>query len=174
MRAGAAVSIGALLAGALALSACAGARPVQGRASGRAGWLVYALRELRFEAPATWHASGDERRVVLEPPGGGARLELSVPETSFPDERACLAAAEARLAERQVSLERARRHATRLAGRPGQALEGDQGGWHVWAIAACDGGVQYRAFFTAATPASAEALEVWRTLLQLARIGGEA
>jgi hypothetical protein len=41
-------------------------------------------------------------------------------------------------------------------------------------MAACDGGVQYRVFFTAATPAQAEALEAWRTLVQTARIGGEA
>jgi hypothetical protein len=29
-------------------------------------------------------------------------------------------------------------------------------------------------FFTASTPASSEALEVWKTLLATARIGGEA
>jgi hypothetical protein len=73
-----------------------------------------------------------------------------------------------------AGLERARRHPTRLAGRPAQTLEGDQGGWHVWAVVACDGGMQYRVFFTAATPASYEALDVWRTLQQDARVGGEA
>jgi hypothetical protein len=158
----------------LALSACAGARPVQGRPSGRPGWLAYELADLRFEAPAGWRAGGDARRVELHAPDGRARLEVSVPEARWADERACLAAAEERLAARQGALERARRHPTRLAGRSAQALEGDQGGWHVWALAACDGGTQYRVFFTAATPASAEALETWRALVQGARIGGEA
>jgi hypothetical protein len=158
----------------LALAGCRGTRPVEGRPAARAGWMVYGVRELRFEAPAAWHATGDERRVRIEAPGGDARLELSVPEAAFADERACLAAAEERLAERQATLERARRHPTRFAGRPAQTLEADQGGWHVWAIAACDGGDQYRVFFTASTPASSEALEVWKTLLATARIGGEA
>jgi hypothetical protein len=169
MRAGA-LATAALCA---VLSACAGARPVQGRPS-RAGWLAYELQGLRFEAPAGWRADGDERRIRLHAPDGRARLELSVPEAPLADERACLAAAEERLAERQGVLERARRHPTRFAGRPAQALEGDQGGWHVWAVAACDGGVQYRVFFTAATPASQEALEAWRALLASARVGGEA
>jgi hypothetical protein len=158
---------------AFALAGCRGARPVEGRPSPRAGWLLYAVRDLRFEAPGAWRATGDERRVLPEEPGGRARLEISVPETQYPDERACLAAAEERLASRQGTLERGRRHPTRFGGRAGQSLEADQSGWHVWAIAACDGGTQYRVFFTAATPASAESLEVWRTLLQSARIGGE-
>jgi hypothetical protein len=149
-------------------------RPAQGRPSGREGWVAYELEDLRFEAPAGWRADGDARRIRLEAPDGRARLELSVPEAPFASEGACLAAAEERLAQRQGALERARRHPTRFAGRSAQALEGDQGGWHVWAIAACDGGTQYRVFFTAATPASPEALETWRTLVATARVGGEA
>jgi len=164
----------ALAATSLALGACAGGQPVQGRPSGREGWVVHAFHDLRFEAPASWRATADERRLRLEAPGGGARLEVSAPDAPFADERACLAAADAKLAERQGGLERARRHPTRLAGRSAQLLEGDQGGWHLWALAACDGGAQVRIFFTAATPASAEALETWRALLQSARIGGEA
>jgi hypothetical protein len=159
---------------AVALSACAGTRTVQGRPSGREGWLAYGVRDLRFEAPAGWRADGDDRRIKLEAPDGRARLEVSVPEARFADERSCLVAAEERLSERQGALERARRHPTRLGGRSAQTLEGDQGGWHVWALAACDGGTQYRVFFTAATPASAEALDTWRSLLATARIGGEA
>ena len=146
---------------------------MEGRPTGRAGWLAYALQDLRFQAPAGWRASGDPRRIALEAPDGRARLEVSTPERAFADERACLAAAGERL-QAAPGLERARRHPTRLAGRPAQLLEADQGGWHVWALAACDGGVQYRVFFTAATPAAAEALEAWRTLLQDARLGGEA
>ena len=99
---------------------------------------------------------------------------MTVPDAAYAGERACLAAAEDRLAAGAGSLERARRHPTRLAGRPAQTLEADREGWHVWALAACDGGVQYRIFFTAATPAPPDVLEVWRTLVQGARIGGEA
>jgi hypothetical protein len=158
-----------------ALASCAGAqRPVQGRPSGRPGWVRYELGELRVEAPAAWAATGDERRLALRAPDGRARLELSLPESRFASERACLSAAEEKLEAQQGALQRGRRHPTRLAGRPGQALEGDQGGWHLWAVAACDGGVQYQVFFTAATPAAPEALEAWRTLLESARIGGEA
>jgi hypothetical protein len=126
------------------------------------------------EAPAAWAATGDARRLTLRAPDGRARLDLSVPGSTFASERACLAAAEEKLEPQQATLQRARRHPTRFAGRPGQALEGDQGGWHVWAVAACDGGVQYQVFFTAATPAAPEALEAWRALLESARIGGEA
>lgn len=167
-RAGAALAIAALL------SACGGLRPVQGRPSGREGWLGYAVGDLRFQAPAPWRASGAERRLSLEAPDGRARLEVSVLESRFPDERSCLAAAEQKLAAQQAGMERARRHPSRLGGRPAQILEADQGGWHVWAVAACDGGVQYRVFLTAASPAGPDAIEAWRTLLQSSRIGGEA
>jgi hypothetical protein len=169
-----------VLAAALALSiACATLRdaftpaPV-GKPSGREGWLVYAIASLRFEAPASWHASGGERRLKLEAPDGRASLEVSYPEKPFADDRACLSAAEEKLREQAGQLERARRHATRFAGVAAQTLEADQGGWHVWAFAACDGGVQYRIFFTAATPAATEHLEAQRTLVASARIGGEA
>lgn len=168
-----------LAAALLALAGCAALRDAMapapvGAPSGRDGWLVYALRDLRFEAPAAWRASGGERRVALEAPDGRARLELSYPEAEFPDEKACLAAAAEKLRQQAGALERSRHHPTRFAGRPAQALEGDQGGWHVWAYAACDGGVQYRVFFTAATPAPAEALEAYRALVATARVGGEA
>jgi hypothetical protein len=145
-----------------------------GRPSGREGWLVYGLESLRFEAPAGWHPSGGERRMKLESPDGRARLEVSYPEKPFADARACLAEADVKLREQAAKLERARRHATRFAGVAAQTLEADQGGWHVWAYAVCDGGVQYRVFFTAATPAAAEHLEAQRTLVASARIGGEA
>lgn len=155
------------------LLACAGARAARGTPSGRPGWLVYAVRDLRLEAPGSWAGTGDERGLTLSAPDGRARLEVTV-AGSYPDERACLADADDRLASGAGTLERARRHPTRLAGRPAQTLEADRGGWHVWAVAACDGGVQYRIFLTAATPASADALELWRALMQGARIGGEA
>lgn len=159
---------------AAALAGCASAPPVQGRPSTREGWLQYAVRDLRLDAPAGWRATGDAGKLQLEAPDGRARLEVTVPASAFRDERACLVAAEERIAGGAAPLERARRHPTRLAGRPGQSLEGDQGAWHVWAVAACDGGVQYRIFLTAATPAAPEVLELWRGLLTSARIGGEA
>jgi hypothetical protein len=163
----------------VALSGCAVLRdalapaPV-GRPSGREGWLVYELRELRFEAPASWSVSGGERRISLDAPDGRARLEITHPRAEFGDEKACLAAAEEKLKEQAAALERGRRHPTRFAGRPAHALEADHGAWHVWAFAACDGGVQYRVFFTAVTPASREALEAYRALVRSARVGGEA
>lgn len=169
----------AALAALLLLAGCASLRdalapaPV-GAPSGRPGWLVYALHDLRFEAPAGWRAAGGDRRVALEAPDGRARLEVSYKDGEFADARACLAAAEAKLRDQAGALERARRHPTRLGGAAGHALEGDRGGWHVWAWAACDGRVQYRLFLTTATPASAEAVEAQQTLVASARIGGQA
>ena len=160
----------------LLLSGCAhllGPVP-EGKPSGREGWLVYQLRDLRFEAPGAWRASGGSRHMRFEAPDGKARLELSYPETDLVGEKACLASAESMLRGQARSLERARRHPTRFAGRPAQTLEADERGWHVWAFAACDGGVQYRVFFTAWTPAAPEVIEAWRTLVASARVGGEA
>jgi hypothetical protein len=161
---------------AAALAGCAGAggAGVHGTPTGRAGWLAYNVQGLRTEAPAAWPAGGDARRLSIAAPDGRARLEITVPEAAYRDERACLTAAEQRLAEVAGGMERARRHPSRVGGRPAQSLEADQGGWHVWGVAACDGGVQYRIFFTAETPATPEALEVWRSFVQGARIGGEA
>jgi hypothetical protein len=165
-----------LLAALALLGGCAtlrGEHPPQGTPSGRAGFLVYPVGALRFEAPGAWRPTGNPRHLELEAPDGGARLEVSTPEAPFADEKACLAAAEA-VMRRAESLERARRHATRFASVPALTVEGDQGGWHVWAWAACDGGVQYQVFFTARSPATADALEAYRTLVQTARMGGEA
>jgi hypothetical protein len=169
----------AVAAACLALAACGTVREVlapapSGKPTGREGWLAYELRDLRFEAPATWRPSGGDRRVALEEPDGRARLEVTHRASEFADERACLADADERLRQQAGAFERARRHATRFAGRPAQSLEGDQGGWHVWAFAVCDGGVQYGVFFTAASPASPEALEAYRALSERARMGGEA
>jgi hypothetical protein len=166
----------ALAAAALAaaLGACAGPKSLAGMPGGRPNWTLYHVEELWFLVPNWWHVSGDIRHAVAQGPNLQEKLEITVPQRRFPDERACLAAADERLSRAAAALERAQRHPTRLAGRPGLAVEGDQGGWHVWAIAACDGGVQYQVFFTASTPASAEALDVWRQLVKDARIGGEA
>jgi hypothetical protein len=165
-----------LCAAVATLSGCAGLRQAlsgapKGTPSGRDGWLIYSVRALHFEAPAAWRASGGDQHVTLEAPDDSARMEISTATTVYADEQACLAGAEEFL-KRGAALERVRRHPTRLAGAPAVTLEGDSGGWHVWAYAACDGGTQYQLFFTARTPASAEAVEAYRTLVQSAKIGG--
>jgi hypothetical protein len=161
----------ALLAG---LAACAAPRSLAGIPAGRPGWVLYHIGELWFRAPKDWHATGDVRHAAVQEPDARSKLEVSMPEQPYPDERACLASADERLARASAGLQRARRHPTRLAGRPGLEIEGDGDGWHVWAIAACDGGVQYQVFFTSATPASTFAMDVWQQFMLDARIGGEA
>jgi hypothetical protein len=166
----------ALAAAVAAASGCAALRgaispPPQGTPSDREGWLVYRVEAMRLEAPAAWAASGDGRHLRLEAPEGVARLEVTSPGEPLADEKACLAEAEKAM-DRAASLERVRRHPTTFAGARGLAVEGDTGGWHVWAWAACDGGRQYQVFFTARTPASAAVLEVQRALATGARIGG--
>jgi hypothetical protein len=167
----------AALAGALAL-ACAGVREAlapapEGVPSGRDGWLRYAVGALHFDAPAGWNGSGGPNHLKLERPDGLARLEVSTPEAPLASAAACMADAE-QLMRRGDAMQRVRRHPTRLAGLRALALEGDQGGWQVWAWAACDGGVQYQVFLTARTPAPAEVVEVLRALTGGARLGGEA
>ncbi len=171
---GAGVMAGALLL----LSACAGVRGVfssapEGVPSGREGWLRYTVGQLRLEAPEAWARSGEARHLRLDRPGGGARLEVSTPEATFGDVAACMADAE-RVMKRGEGMERVRTHPTRFAGLRALSLEGDQSGWHVWAWAACDGGVQYQVFLTAQTPAPAEVVDVYRALVSGARVGGEA
>jgi hypothetical protein len=163
---------------ALGLSDCATLRgvvspPPQGKPSGKAGWVVYEVDALRLEAPEAWSASGDAKHLRLDAPDRAARLEVSAPGAALADEKACLAAAEQAM-ERASSLERVRRHATTFAGARGFAVEGDSGGWHVWAWAACDGGRQYQVFLTARTPAPPAVLEVQRALATGARLGGES
>ncbi|WP_242393067.1 hypothetical protein [Anaeromyxobacter oryzisoli] len=167
----------AAAAAAVALSGCAGLRQAfepapQGRPSGRDGWLVYTIGELRFEAPVRWAPTGRRTHVTLESPESNARLEVSVSETRYPDQKACLAAG-AEVLGKASHLERVRRHATTFAGARAETLEGDAGGWHVWAWAACDGGTQYQVFFTAQTPAPPPVIEAHRTLVSSARIGGQ-
>jgi hypothetical protein len=170
-----ATAAAALLLGA---SGCAFFRDIvepapKGSPAGREGWLVYPVAELRFEAPASWTPAGSSRHLRLHAPDGGARLEVSTSDEPFADEKACLADAEERM-KKTGGLERVRRHATKFAGVPAQTLEGDQGGWHVWAWAACDGGTQYQVFFTARSPAPPDVLEAHKTLVSTARVGGEA
>ncbi len=169
---------GLLLLLALSLSACAGVRGAfssapGGAPSGREGWLRYTVGQLRFEAPEAWARSGEARHLRLDRSGGTARLEVSTPEAPFASEAACMADAE-RVMKRGEGMQRVRSHATRFAGLRALSLEGDQNGWHVWAWAACDGGVQYQVFLTAQTPAPPEVVETYRALVGGARVGGEA
>lgn len=171
------VGLAALVASGVAAVGCAGLREAlssapEGVPAGREGWLRYTVGQLRFEAPAEWARSGTERRLRLDRSDGTARLEVSTPAAPFASEAACLADA-AQLMKRGEGMQRVRSHPTKLAGKRAIALEGDQGGWHVWAWAACDGGVQYQVFLTARTPAPAEVVEVNRALVSGARIGGE-
>ncbi len=163
------------LALALSLSACAGLRgeAPAGVPSGREGWLLYTVGALRFEAPEAWSGSGEARRLRLDRSDGTARLEVSTAEAPFANEAACMADAEL-VMKRGESMQRVRSHPTRFAGRRALSLEGDQSGWHVWAWAACDGGVQYQVFLTARTPAPPDVVEAYRALIGGARIGGEA
>jgi hypothetical protein len=159
-----------LLAAAVLAAGCAGIPP-QGVPSGREGWLRYDVAGLRFEAPAAWASSGDARRLRLDREEG-ARLEVSSPETPFASEAACLDEA-ASLMKRGEGMQRARSHPTKFAGRRALSLEGDQSGWHVWAWAVCDGGVQYRVFLTARTPAPPDVVETYRALVSGAQLGGD-
>jgi len=166
------------LAAALSLTACAGVREAlsgapAGVPSGREGWLLYAVGELRFEAPAEWERSGSPRHLTLQRPDGSARLEVSTPEVPFAGAAACLADA-AQVLKRGGGMERVRQHPTRFAGVRALLLEGDQNGWHVWAWAACDGGVQYQVFLTARSPAPPDVVETYRALASGARVGGQA
>lgn len=166
-----------LLSLTLALSACAGVRGAfssapGGAPSGREGWLRYTVGQLRFEAPEAWARSGEPRHLRLDRSDGTARLEVSTPEAPFASEAACMADAE-RVMKRGEGMQRVRGHATKFAGLRALSLEGDQNGWHVWAWAACDGGVQYQVFLTAQTPAPAEVVETYRALVGRARVGGE-
>jgi hypothetical protein len=158
---------------ALALPGCAGllTSAPAGVPSGREGWLLYTVGQLQFEAPGAWERSGGANRLRLDRPGGGARLEVSRPETPFAGEAGCMADAEA-VMKRAGGMQRVRGHATRLAGLRALSLEGDLDGWHVWAWAACDGGVQYQVFLTARSPAPQEVIEAYRALAGGARVGG--
>jgi hypothetical protein len=169
----------ALAAGLLAIAGCAGVRQAfspgpAGEPSGREGWLIYTVGDLRFEAPAGWQASGDGGHVSLGAPDGRARLEVTRVETSFGSEGECLARADEALRRGEAQLQRVRRHPTKVAGLRGVTQEADQGGWHGWAYAVCEGPVQYRMFFTTLSPATPDAQEAYRTLVQTVRIGGEA
>lgn len=165
------------LAAALApLAACSfvaeqAGRPVT-RPSGDEGMLVYVVGRLAFSAPAAWTASGDPTRVRIDAPQGNARVEASAVQRTFADEKECLADAEAVLARSQAGFSNVRRHPTTFAGRRAVTQEADQGPWHGWAWAFCDGPRQYRVWFAGLSPVAPETVEAERVLAASARLEG--
>lgn len=151
-----------LLAGLAALPACG---RLEGVPAG-GGWTAYRVGAMTVALPADWVARGDEGRLEATSPDGGARVVAERTALGFASEAACLAQAEAALARGASGLDRARRHPTRLGGRPAVTQEADVRGWHGWAWAACDGPRQYRVSFFGVSPLAREAVA--------ARMGVEA
>jgi hypothetical protein len=158
-------------AGAVLLaSACARVNPVS-RPSPDGASRIYSVAALDFEAPADWRADGSGRQVKLVSPGGDALLEVRA--TAVPGPAAtCLSGAEEALARGASSLDGVRRHPSTFAGRKAVVQEADQGGWHGWAWATCDGGEQYRVWISGRAPVSRQTLDVQRRLVATARLGG--
>jgi hypothetical protein len=126
--------------------------------------LMFTVGRLSFEAPATWPARGDARRVLLVSPQNDARIDAQLTEKTFRSDGECLAQAEDSLARGSARLSSVRRHPTTLAGRKAVVQEADQDGWHGWAWAVCDGGEQYRIFFTGRSPIGEEQLRASQLL----------
>jgi hypothetical protein len=142
--------------------------PVASPAPG--GATTYAVGRLLFEVPAGWEASGDARRISAAHPEGRGRLDVQVADRAFRDEAECLAEAGRALEKGTAEASGMRRHPTTFAGRPGVTAEGDQGAWHGWAWAICDGATQYRASFFGATPLADDVLAAWSSFTRSARL----
>jgi hypothetical protein len=134
------------------------------------GGALYQVGRLAFEAPATWAARGDALRVAAVHPAEQGRIEVQQVEGAFADEADCLARAAETLQRGAAGAVNVRQHPTTFAGRKGVALEGDQGPWHGWAWAVCDGGTQYRVSFFALSPPSEEVMAAWSGLTRSARL----
>ncbi len=158
------------LALALALGGCgiiqerAQEQGPQSRPAGDEGMLLFTVGRLSFEAPASWPARGDPRRVLLVSPQNDARIDAQLTDRTFKTDAECLAQAEDSLARGSAQLRNVRRHPTTLAGRKAVVQEADQDGWHGWAWAVCDRGEQYRIFFTGRSPLREEPLRASRLL----------
>jgi len=157
----------AALAALIAVS-CARVGPVSRPTPDGTG-RIYSVAALSFEAPASWRADGDPRGVKLSSPKGDARLDVKATAAPGPL-AACLAGAEESLENGAGSLSGVRRHPSTFAGRKAIAQEADQGGWHGWAWATCDGGEQYRIFLAGRAPVSRETIEVQRRLVASVRM----
>jgi hypothetical protein len=163
------IAIGAAAAALLA-AACARVGPVSRPTPDGAG-RVYSVGGLDFEAPSSWRAEGDSRKVKLTSPDGEALVEAKATAVAGPADQ-CLAAAEEALVRGAASLTGVRRHATTFAGKKAVAQEADQGGWHGWAWATCDRGEQYRLFLSGRGPVSRDTIEARNRLVATARLGG--
>ncbi len=137
---------------------------------GPGGATTYAVGRLAFEVPASWQASGDARRISAAHPEGRGRLDVQAAERTYRDEAECLVEADRALEKGTAQSSGMRRHPTTFAGRPGVAAEGDQGAWHGWAWAVCDGPAQYRASFFGATPLADDVLAAWSSFTRSARL----
>lgn len=137
---------------------------------GPGGATTYAVGRLVFEVSAGWQASGDARRVSAVHPEGRGRLDVQAADRTYRDEAECLAEADRALDRGAAQFSGTRRHPTTFAGRPGVAAEGDQGAWHGWAWAVCDGPTQYRASFFGATPLAEDVLAAWNSFTRSARL----
>jgi len=154
-----------------ALAALAGCARVATRPAATEGASVYTVGALSFEAPTAWQATGDERHVKIVAPGDDATIEASA-HADAGSEAECLSGAEAALDRGAAGLSAVQRHPSTLAGRKAVEQEADRGGWHGWAWATCDGGVQYRLWFAGRSPLSREMLDAQKRLVGSAQIGG--
>jgi hypothetical protein len=154
----------------LALSACAGLRGPETSAGSTPGTTRYTVQALSFEVPSGWSGGGSPRAVKLKHPDEIAVLDVSAVQQRFADEKTCLEEAKAALARGDRNFQNVRRYSSTFAGRPAIAQEADQAGWHGWGWAACDGGTQYRIFFSGRTPVGPDVIATWRAFTKSARI----
>jgi hypothetical protein len=136
----------------------------QSHPAGDEGMLIFTVGRLSFEAPAGWEARGDARHVLLVSPSNDARIDAQLSDKAYKDDGECLSQAQESLARGSARLTNVRRHPTTFAGRKAVVQEADQEGWHGWAWAVCDGGEQYRVFFTGRSPLGEEALRASRLI----------
>ena len=147
------------------------------RPSSDASMRVYTLGKLSFEAPADWTMRGTQSNVKLVSPDELARLEVRMLEVGA-SEPECMASAEHSLERGSPGLQKIRRSETTVAGRRALAQEADAPvagsatPWHGWAYAICDGGTQYRIFFTGLSPIAPDTLGVHRRVVSTAKLDG--
>lgn len=168
------VALALLLSGCTTIRTLVGGGPPPSRPGSEPGTLLYAVGKLSFEAPAAWTATGDARGMTASHPEGAGRLEVRLSDRTFRDEAECLARAEEALARGAAGAANVRRHPTTFAGRKGLVMEGDQGAWHGWAWALCDGGEQVRVSFFGMTPLREDVMTAWRRLERTARWGPDS
>jgi hypothetical protein len=146
--------------------------PPEGQPSSQRGMLRYGVGRLTFLAPDAWESSGSSRKLHLAHPQDQGVLDVQQVDRSFRDEKECLANAEESLVKGSAKLTNVRRHGTSFAGKRAVTQEADQGGWHGWAWALCDGGTQYRLWFAGRSPVQKDVLDAWHALTKSAALTG--